>query len=155
MEDDRAAPAQKNLFVFIGTAWVIVGGLVAAMTGPLSLEHGSWAAAYQVLVAGVGQVALGVAQSVVAPARPSRRVLTAQLLTWNLGSVAVLGGTLTHTPLVVDAGGVLLLVALALMIRTIRGGTGPTWARWTYRIIVAIIVVSIPIGLILAHLRAS
>jgi len=37
-----------------GAGCVIVGGLVAAVTGPSGLEQGSWLAAYSVLVCGVG-----------------------------------------------------------------------------------------------------
>ena len=48
---------------------VVAGGLVAAVTGPLRLEHGSWAAAYLVLVGGVAQGALGIAQYFLAPQR--------------------------------------------------------------------------------------
>lgn len=142
-------------FRVLGTAWIISGGLVAAVTGPMRLEHGSWAAAYQVLVAGVAQYAFGTAQSALAPGSPSRRKTAAELAAWNVGSAAVIGGTVVRMPFIVDGGGLLLVVALALMIHTVRGkGNGPTWALWTYRILLVVILVSIPIGLTLAHLRA-
>ncbi|MCE7483370.1 hypothetical protein LZG07_15775 [Microbacterium profundi] len=139
----------------LGTASVVVGGLVSAATGPLQLAHGSWAAAYLVLVNGVGQVALGKAQEALAPRAPSPGVLVTQLAAWNGGSAAVIGGTLVRVPLIVDAGGLMLVIALSLMIRTVGGGTaGPRWARWTYRLLLIILLVSIPIGLVLAHMRA-
>ncbi|MBM7847727.1 hypothetical protein [Arthrobacter roseus] len=145
-----------NPFRILGTAWVIAGGLVAAVTSPLQLAHGSWAAAYQVLVAGVAQNAFGTAQRALAPAPPSSRVVAAELLTWNVGSAAVIGGTLIRNPYVVDGGGLLLVIALAIMIRTVRGkGEGPAWALWLYRILLVVILVSIPIGLTLAHVRAG
>src|SRR5699024_1676961 len=75
-------------------AWVGTGGLVAAVPGPLGLEHGSWSAAFQVLVGGVMQGVLGIAQAHLAARRIGRRPLLAQLLTWNLGCLAVIGGTL-------------------------------------------------------------
>ena len=46
-----------------GAASIVLGGLVAAVTGPLELEHGSWAAAYLVLVSGVAQWVMGEARS--------------------------------------------------------------------------------------------
>jgi hypothetical protein len=158
--NNTLGPAQQagrpGLFKVIGTAWIISGGLVAAVTSPLRLEHGSWAAAYSVLVAGVAQYAFGTAQSALAPGQPSNRIIATELAAWNLGSAAVIGGTVTRMPLIVDGGGLLLVVALALMIRTVRGrGRGPAWALWTYRILLVVILVSIPIGLILAHLRAG
>ncbi|HET8795251.1 MAG TPA: hypothetical protein VFM62_02640 [Arthrobacter sp.] len=142
-------------FRVLGAAWIISGGLVAAVTGPMRLEHGSWAAAYQVLVAGVAQYAFGTAQAALAPVSPSRRKIAAELVAWNVGSAAVIGGTVVRMPFIVDGGGLLLVVALALMIHTVRGkGSGPKWALWTYRILLVVILVSIPIGLTLAHLRA-
>ena len=52
------------------------------------------------------------------------------------------------------------MVTMALMIRTVgrgasRGAKGPAWALWTYRAVEMLTVVSIPIGLLLAHLRAG
>jgi hypothetical protein len=143
-------------FRVLGTAWIIGGGLTAAVTGPLSLEKGSWAAAFAVLIAGVAQYAIGVVQAALASNPPSRRNTVGELVTWNAGSIAVILGTVITQPLVVDFGGLLLVVALALMVATVRGkGTGPAWAVWVYRILLVVILVSIPIGLVLAHLRAG
>lgn len=152
----RADGFRWDLLRLFGAAWVIIGGLVAAVTGPLGLEHGSWVAAYSVLVAGVAQNAFGAAQGVLAPQRPSRRTIAAELVAWNVGSAAVIGGTIIRMPFVVDAGGLLLVVALALLIRTIRGAAaGPRWVLWVYRSLLVVILISIPIGLTLSHLRAA
>lgn len=143
-------------FQTLGAAWVVLGGLIAAATGPLHLESGSWAAAYAVLVAGVAQCAFGAAQDALASRGPSRHTVTAELAAWNVGSVAVLGGTVVRMPYVVDVGGLLLVAALALMIRTVRGrGAGPAWALWTYRALLVVILLSIPVGLTMAHVRAG
>ncbi|MCY1159599.1 MAG: hypothetical protein MOP51_2624 [Citricoccus sp.] len=143
-------------FQTLGTAWVVLGGLIAAATEPLHLVSGSWAGAYSVLVAGVAQHAFGAAQDALAPRRPSGRAVAAELAAWNVGSVAVLGGTVVRMPYVVDLGGLLLVAALALMIRTVRGrGAGPAWALWTYRALLVVILLSIPAGLTMAHLRAG
>ena len=135
---------------------VVAGGLVAAVTGPLQLEHGSWAAAYLVLVGGVAQGALGISQYFLAPRRFIGWKVVAELVAWNAASAFVIGGTLVASPWVVDGGGVLLVVALALMFQTVRrSGTKSGWALWVYRVLVVVVAVSIPIGLVLAHLRAS
>src|SRR6478672_9652705 len=125
---------------------VVAGGLVAAVTGPLRLEHGSWAAAYLVLVGGVAQGALGIAHYFLAPQRFVRWRAVAELVAWNGASAAVIGGTLIGNPWVVDAGGALLVVSLALMFRTVQG-RGPTsgWFLWGYRALLVVIAVSIPI----------
>lgn len=102
------------------------------------------------------QAGLGVAQSALAGRPISRRVLAAELLTWNLGCLAVIAGTVLAAPLIVDAGGLLLVVAMAFMIRAVgRGAKGPAWALWTYRAFLVLAFVSIPIGLFLAHTRAG
>lgn len=146
---------KPGAFSIIGGASVIVGGLLAAVTSPLHLAHGSWAAAYLVLVNGVAQIALGKTQAALAGS-PSRRAAASELVAWNTGSAAVIGGTLVRLPLIVDVGGLLLIIALAMMIATVRGKTaGPRWALWTYRVVLVVVLVSIPIGLVLAHLRAA
>lgn len=153
----KGTPLREDLpFRVIAGVGVITGGLVAAVTGPLALEHGSWAAAFQVLVGGVLQAGLGVSQHALAARRPSPGMLRAELLTWNLGCLAVIVGTMLSSPWIVDVGGLLLVVTIVLMIRAVgRGAKGPVWASWTYRAVLVLTVVSIPIGLLLAHLRAG
>lgn len=143
------------LLSILSLMWIISGGLVAALTGPLDLAHGSWSAAYQVLVGGVLQAGLGVAQYALVTERPSTATLVAELLGWNIGSLAVIAGTVMAMPLIVDAGGLMLVVTLVLLIRAVRSrDRGPAWALWTYRILLTLTLCSIPIGLVLAHLRA-
>lgn len=142
-------------FRVLGTAWIIGGGLTAAVTGPLSLEKGSWAAAFAVLIAGVAQYTIGVVQDALASRRPAKRILIAQLATWNAGCIAVILGTVTTLPVIVHVGGLSLVAALVLLIVTVRGTAEPRWALWTYRTLLVAILVSIPIGLVLAHLRAG
>lgn len=150
----RLGTGNEGTFLVIGASCVVAGGLVAAATGPLRLEHGSWAAAYLVLVGGVAQIALGTAQRALAPRLPSTPVIVTELAAWNFGSAAVIAGTLVRVPLIVDVGGGLLVVALGLMMRTVRGSASrPRRALWTYRTALAVLLVSIPIGLVLAHLR--
>ena len=154
---ETARPARTDLpFRLLALAWVITGGLTAAVTGPLGLEHGSWSAAFQVLVGGVLQGVLGTAQHRLAARTPGRGVLLAELLTWNLGGLAVIGGTVAAAPLLVDAGGALLVAAMVLMLRAVgRRAQGPTWLLWVFRAALVVTAVSIPIGLVLAHLRAG
>ena len=131
----------------------------------MASEHGSWAAAYLVLVAGVSQAGLGVGQAMLARRVPSRRVLNVELVTWNVGNAAVIAGTLLETTALVDVGGLVLLVTLVLMIRAVRGAGGGTataaeagavrpagWMLLTFRILVLVLLVTIPIGLVLARI---
>lgn len=144
-------------FAAVGTGCVVAGGLVAAATAPAPSTHASWAAAYLVLVAGVAQIALGLGQAVIASHPPSRRQVAAQVIGWNVGNAAVLAGTLTGALPLVDLGGALLVTDLALLIHAVRGGlrrgtrTG-RWARYGFRLLVLLLLVSIPIGLVLARI---
>ncbi|WP_394214002.1 hypothetical protein [Brachybacterium vulturis] len=159
LEPRTAADAWRRddlAFRALAGLWIITGGLVAAVTAPLGLEHGSWSAAFQVLVGGVLQAGLGIAQHALAGRRTTCGTLLAEILTWNLGCLAVIGGTLLTAPLLVDLGGLLLVATMVLMIRAVgRGARGPVWALWTYRAVLLLTIASIPIGLVLAHLRAG
>lgn len=149
-------PARALGFLLIGAAGVVAGGLVAAVTNPLKLEHGSWVAAYLVLVVGVAQIGLGILQERLVAAPTSARMRASQLVTWNVGNAAVIGGTVAAAPFVVDAGGVLLVAALALFLAAQRGQPLPAGphrtAAWVFRGLVLLLLVSIPVGLTLAHL---
>jgi len=158
MSGDRLSVALP--FTVLGTGCVVVGGLVAAATSPVPSTHASWAAAYLVLVAGVAQVFLGLGEAVLAPHLPSRPQVVAQAGVWNAGNAAVLTGTLTGTVALVDLGGALLVIGLVLLARTVRGGIrhGTGWERWSlygFWLLVLVLLVSIPVGLLLARTGAS
>lgn len=143
-------------FCVIGLVCIVMGGLVAAVTSPLGLQHGSWAAAYLVLVGGVAQGGLGIGQHFLAPRAPDKRVVGVELAAWNSGGLAVIGGTVVGNPWIVDLGGLLLAVALICMIAVTRDARpGSRVLAWGYRILLAVIIISIPIGLTLAHLRGA
>ena len=149
-------PARRSAalpFAAVGAACIVAGGLVAAVSAPAPSEHASWAAAYLVLVAGVAQAALGVGQALLAPRVPSRRTVAVQFTAWNLGNGAVMAGTLAGITSLVDTGGALLVVAL-LLLSGVRASERPrTWLLWAFRLLAAVLLVSIPIGLVLARIR--
>ncbi|MGH3399325.1 MAG: hypothetical protein ACRDPO_32025 [Streptosporangiaceae bacterium] len=142
-------------FAVLGTACIVLGGLVSAAIAPAPTEHGAWAAAYLVLVGGVAQVALGAGQALLAPAAPPRRAAYSEMIGWNTGNVAVLTGTLLGFTWLADIGGAVLVVSLALVIRQMRGTVRrPAWPLYLYRGLVALVLVSIPVGLVLAEFRS-
>lgn len=158
----HAEPA--TVLTAIGVCSVVLGGLVAAVTEPLDLAHGSWLAAYLVLVGGVAQCAMGRALSRRPDAmRPGRS--WAQIGCWNLGNAAVVGATLAGEPLVVDLGSALLVIALAIAWRAARPGAGtasrpamgrlPALADVAYRTLLLVLAVSIPVGMTLSQMRRS
>lgn len=151
--------------VALGSGFIVFGGLVAAVTGPLELYRGSWLAAYLVLVCGVAQYAMGRADARLGLASTSM-VGRAKVVGWNVGNAAVIAGTFAASPFVVDAGGlVLLLVVVGCLYDLSRqpaptGGTGVAedlrarrLIRWVYAVMLLVVAVSIPVGLLLSHLR--
>jgi hypothetical protein len=144
-------PAAARPFVLLGGACVIGGGLASAAAAPTASYHSSWAVAYVVLIAGVAQAALGLGQSTLAGAEVGRRTVLTELLAWNLGNAAVVVGTLLDVTPVLYLGCALLIAALVIVLYTIRHAP-PGRALLTTRIVVVILLVSMPIGIVLQAL---
>lgn len=143
-------------FLVLAVASVVAGGMVAAASAHAPTEHPVWASAYLVLVTGVAQIGLVLGRVLLTPNAPRASALWRDLGIWLLGNVGVLVGTLTDRVWLVDVGGVLLVVALALCIWAVRAHTRADHPRlqtvlWLYRLVVVVLLVSIPIGLILAR----
>jgi hypothetical protein len=157
-------PNPATVLTAIGICSVVLGGLVAAVTGPLDLAHGSWIAAYLVLVGGVAQCAMGQARFRRPEVMHPRRSW-AQIGCWNVGNVLVIGATLAGEPWAVDLGSVLLVVALAIALRAARPGAGttahsatgwvPMFFNRVYRMLLLVLALSIPIGMALSQLQHS
>lgn len=169
----QAAPHDVSLraLVGFGCGCVVAGGLIAAITGPLRLNNGSWLAAYLVLVCGVSSYAIGSVQrhseSRAIPAVWARL----QVICWILGNAAVIAGTLSSIPLLVYIAVAPLYVAIGIaLVDSIRpghhfdrwpSGGALTHQRnrvkatrliaWSYRALLVVLALSIPIGAILAH----
>lgn len=143
-------PAERP-FVLLGSACIVGGGLVSAAAAPTASYLSSWAVAYLVLVAGAAQVVLGLGQARLT-SDLTRRVLQAELLAWNLGNAAVLVGTLLGAAPALYAGCALLVAALALVLYAVRRAR-PGWLLTTTRIIVVLLLVSIPVGIVLQAAR--
>lgn len=159
------ALAPATVMIAIGVCCVVLGGLVAAMTDPLDLARGSWLAAYLVLVAGVAQCAMGQARSQGPNAAQALLWGWAHIVAWNVGNAVVIGGTFVGVPLVVDLGSMLLVTALAIALHAARPGTNsvarsiagraPSLSGWAYRVLLLVLIVSVPVGMTFAHLQQS
>lgn len=145
----RIATPSGLVFAIIGTVSVIAGGLIAAGSGPLNFAHGSWLGAYLVLVTGVVQTALGIGQDYLAAL--STRTTVTELVGINAGSVVIIIGTLTDALSAVSVGSLLLLVGLLTMLVTTRHASASALSV-TFRLVIAVVIISIPIGVVLAYL---
>ena len=145
----------ERVFISLGMTFVVAGGLISAVTASVPSQRTAWLVAYLVLIGGAAQIGLGYGQAKLADENPSRRRVLGELLAFNLGNAAVIAGTFLVQPYLVDAGGAAIVVSLVLFWRGARGRPGQGWLRYTYAILVAALIVSIPIGLALAHVRAA
>lgn len=101
------------MFAVLAAVLIVAGGMVAAVNSAAPFAHGSWLAAYLVLVGGSAQVVLGLGRLVLPAPQPSSRLIAVELVGWNLGSLAVPAGVLSGVTALVMLGSVILLVALA------------------------------------------
>jgi hypothetical protein len=94
---------------------IVIGGCIAAVNSATPFAHGSWVAAYLVLVGGAAQVGLAVG-------RPptSRRLSRAELALWNAGNASVIAGVLADAPGLVSAGSTALLIGLLCFVLDAR-----------------------------------
>lgn len=138
-------------FAALGGALIVAGGLVAAVNSAAPFAHGSWLAAYLVLVGGVSQVVLGLGRLALPMPGPSVRLGLAQLILWNVGSLAVPAGVLGGETALVTLGSVILLVALASF--AIGARAWPRVARGrviAYHAVILALAVSVIVGSALA-----
>lgn len=139
-------------FAAVAGAMVVAGGLVAAINSAAPFAHGSWLAAYLVLVGGVAQLLLGVGCLGLPAPRLSAQLRGAQLGLWNLGVAAVAGGVLGDALGLVAVGSVIVLGALGGF--AVGGGPSDPESRarvTLYRIVILGLAGSVVIGGVLAN----
>lgn len=138
-------------FFGIGSLSIIAGGFVAAVTRPTGFDLGSWLAAFLVLVGGVAQLVLGLGQAWMAAEHPRPSVVAAEILLWNIGMALTVVGSLTSIPVVTTIGAPLVIAALVLFLLGVRNAIGGVrWPLLLYRSVTVIVLVSTPIGVVLA-----
>jgi hypothetical protein len=154
--DDQAASQRWRSsapLLAAGGAAIIVGGLAAAVTGPTDWVHGSWVAAFLVLVGGVAQIGIAIAQVHLARAAPTEGFIAGESVLWNSSCLMIVTGTLLSAPVVVTIGSGLMVAALAMSMIAVRASHGSRLLVTSYRSLVVVLLTSIPIGTALAWAR--
>ena len=149
----RGLILDRSTVMFLASASVLIvaGGAVAAVNSAAPFGHGSWLAAYLVLVGGVSQGVLAAGRLALHAPPLTRALPPAQLALWNIGSLAVPAGVLGDAPTLVTAGSVALLWALALFAAEARGRRREVRGRAVvYLAFVIGLAVSVVIGSALA-----
>lgn len=128
---------------------------MAAVTQPSGWEHGSWAAAFLVLVMGVAQIGLVTGQALLARVLPGSGYFAVECALWNVGGLFVIVGTVWSTPVVVSVGSAFLVVVVGMVIGAVGGaGADSRPLPVLFRCLLVVLVVSIPIGTVLAWVRS-
>ncbi len=145
----------RRLFAGPAAVFALAAAAAAVVRSVRPFDHGWWLVAFLALVGGLSQVALGGGQRALAgcrvPTRPAGRVLVAELVLWNLGTVVVPVGVFAGAPAVVVVGSVALLAALALFAAATRAppGRGPDDHRsrlYAYRAVIIFLTGSVLVG---------
>lgn len=153
MEQRGRNAGAATAFVVLGAAAIIFAGLFSAVTARSASYHSAWLVAYLVLIVGISQVVLGLGNWWLAatPLRPGSAV--GVLLLFNLGNAGVIVGTLVGATIWVDVGSALLVIALLGFGWATRSPrrSGLLWAYWAF---VAMLLISVVVGLVFAHTGA-
>jgi hypothetical protein len=138
-----------------GGVSVVAGGVAAAVTGPTHWSHGSWVAAFLVLVAGVAQLGIGAGQAYLSASPPTVAFVAAQCGMWNLGCAMVIAGTLMSSPVTVSVGSVPLVAAVVISVVALEGRsrTQRSVVLVAYRLLLLVVLASVPVGIALAFAR--
>lgn len=141
-------------FAVIAIISIIAGGFISAVTAFSPSYTASWAVAYLILVAGVAQLALGAGQIWLAAKPPSKSLVIAEIVAFNLANIATLLGTIISSLALVYFGAVLMIISLALFLRGVWiADRKHILLLYAYRAIVFILMVSAGIGLVIASVK--
>ena len=138
-------------FKLLGSAAIIVAGLIAAAIARNPARPMVWMVAYLVLVVGVVQYALGVGQAALSKTAPGSATVWGQWLLLNMGHAGVIAGTLAGSFRLLVAGTILYDVAVAWLGLTVRGNQ-PGMRLIGYRVLIVVMLASSAAGLVLSTL---
>lgn len=142
-----------KMYQSTGILAVLLGGVLSAFTAKQPTTFAMWASAYLVLVMGAAQVLFG---SAMVDVRHSARRLYAAWGLFNIGNILVIVSTgmkyagIEGNIAVTAAGSVLIGVGLLLYGWCIRAQRSSRLKWYAYGV-AALLIVSLPIGMILAH----
>lgn len=141
-------------FAIIAGISIIAAGFISAITAFSPSYSASWAVAYLILVVGVAQLALGFGQAAFAEKPPSKNLVGAEVVLFNLANLATLLGTLLAWIALVYLGAVLMMIALALFLwGTRQAKPGRVWLVYGFRAIIFVLLISAGIGLVIASIK--
>ena len=160
---DPGSPRPSELlsaFFLAGLVFTALAGVTAVAYSVSGLGWLHWLALHLLFLGGISQLVLGAGQfftcAFLATDPPPRRMIAAQLLAWNIGTVLVAVGVPTGHVALVYAGAVavatgLILFALALRWMERRSLQRVPWALRWYRAAAACLALGALIGVLMAR----
>lgn len=141
-------------FALAGALSIVAGGVLASViAAPAPTRHGVWAVAFLILVLGVGQLVLGAGLTLL-PAEPAgTRVAVVGCTLFSAAGVAIMTGVVSGYIVVFDIGAALMFGTLVLFLFGVRHGGHRGWPLYGYRLVIAVLLVSIPIGTLITTTR--
>jgi nitrite reductase (NO-forming) len=127
------------VFFSAGIALLVAGAAAGAAHAVTGAEALRWLALHLVFLGGVSQLVLGAGQFFVcaflATEPPSRRLVGAQIVVWNAGTLLVAFGVWTAVAPLVDVGDGVIVLGLVLFAAGLRGMQRRSLqhARWAVR----------------------
>lgn len=137
-----------------GVFGVSGAGLIAAGFAHAPTSTVVWVVAYLVLVVGSAQLALAIGQMLLVAPAPSITRITFESALFNLGSAAVIAGTISESFPVVLFGTVLFTGALGVFLLTARGAPSD-YGVFAYQALIGFLAVSAFVGLYLSATGAN
>lgn len=152
---DRSLQIRTSTWILgaIAIVAIIIGGIYAAFSAQHPSEFALWATAYLVLVVGIMQLSF-VGSLYAVTKRSFEKIAVLAFAIYNLGNLCVLYGTYlkgnsSSSTLLVNSGGVLLALSMVLLLYAVRHAK-KTRLLYAYYVLICVILVSMPIGLVLA-----
>ena len=141
-----------DFIIILSFVAITAGGILSAFTARTPSRLTMWVVAYLVLVVGIVQ--LGLAYSWLALKLPTNTIVLAAFVFYNFGNVAVIIGTIkkgrSHwAKYLVRRGGILLAFSMLGLISNAYG-VALSWTAVLFYTLTTVILVSMPVGLILA-----
>lgn len=144
--DIRARIESTRIFLVVGTAFLIVGGVLSGATANTPTRIIMWVSAYFTLVGGVAQILLGIGQSLLSKTLPSTPWRLTECFLLNLGGAAVIGGVIISAQWLTNLGTIVFDIALVMFLIATRESRASVWL-WPYRLAIAFVAISSIVGI--------
>lgn len=146
-----------TIFLFLSLSAVVAGGVISAFTARKHTRQSAWLSAYLVLV--VGMIQYGLIGCWRGLESPRETMATAAFTLYNLGSIAVIFGTVhkvrfEYSLRIVKSGGFLMGLAVLVLLYAAKDSRA-SWIFVGLVMLILTVLISMPIGILLSAKRSQ